>query len=103
MYPRSSSPGFYPPDEVIAAQTSRNREAVLQLLEASDCPYEVIGKQAQYCGGPAPVTIFSDDFETSDRLDVQRHGDDRPLRDRRPGGDDLQRRQAARHDGERDA
>ncbi len=34
---------------------------------------------------------------------VRRHGDDRPVRDRRPGGDDLQRRQAARDDRERDA
>jgi len=50
MYPRSSSGGgFYPPDEVIATQTSRNRSAVLMLLDAADCPYEVIGKQAQYC------------------------------------------------------
>jgi carboxypeptidase T len=66
MYPRSSSPGFYPPDEVIAAQTTRNRDAVLQLLEASDCPYRLIGKQAQYCGGgPAPVTLFGDDFEST--------------------------------------
>jgi len=37
MYPKTSNPGFYPPDEVIAAQTSRNREAVLRLLEYSDC------------------------------------------------------------------
>jgi carboxypeptidase T len=65
MYPRSSSPGFYPPDEAIAAQTSRNRDAVLQLLDASDCPYEVIGKQAQYCGLPGAVTLYGDDFETA--------------------------------------
>jgi carboxypeptidase T len=67
MYPRTSSPGFYPPDEVIPAETSRNREAVLRLLEAADCPYRVIGKEAQYCGtgGPPPVTIYSDDFETA--------------------------------------
>jgi carboxypeptidase T len=65
MYPRSSSPGFYPPDEVIAAQTSRNREAVLQLLDASDCPYEVIGKQSQYCGVAGPTALFNDTFETS--------------------------------------
>ena len=38
MYPRSSSPGFYPPDEQIATQTARNREAVLYLMEKSDCP-----------------------------------------------------------------
>jgi carboxypeptidase T len=49
MYPRSSSPGFYPPDEVIARETSRNRAAVIYLLQQADCPYKVIGKQAQYC------------------------------------------------------
>jgi carboxypeptidase T len=50
MYPRTSSPGFYPPDEVIGRETSRNRAAVLQLLEYSDCPWRIIGRQAQYCG-----------------------------------------------------
>jgi carboxypeptidase T len=65
MYPTSSSPGFYPPDEVIAAQTSRNREASLYIMEQADCVYRAIGKQAQYCGGPPPVTVFSDDFETN--------------------------------------
>jgi hypothetical protein len=65
LYPRSSSPGFYPPDEVIPAQTSRNREAVLRLLENADCMYRVIGKQQQYCGLPGPVTVYSDGFETA--------------------------------------
>jgi carboxypeptidase T len=64
MYPTTSSPGFYPPDEVIGAQTSRNREAVLRLLEAADCPYRAIGEEAQYCGLPS-ATIYSDDFDTS--------------------------------------
>ncbi|MFJ4830308.1 M14 family metallopeptidase [Streptomyces sp. NPDC088747] len=50
MYPSSASGGgFYPPDEVIVRETSRNRDAVLQLLENSDCMYRSIGKQAQYC------------------------------------------------------
>ncbi len=50
MYPGSASGGgFYPPDEVIPAQTSRNREAVLLLSEYADCPYRAIGKQSQYC------------------------------------------------------
>jgi cellulose 1,4-beta-cellobiosidase len=49
MYPVSSSPGFYPPDEVIPTETARNRAAVLYLLEQAACPYAVIGKQAQYC------------------------------------------------------
>jgi carboxypeptidase T len=50
MYPTSSSGGgFYPPDEVIERETSRNRDAVLQLLENADCMYRSIGKQTQYC------------------------------------------------------
>jgi carboxypeptidase T len=50
MYPKTSNPGFYPPDEVISRETSRNREAALYLAEQADCPYRTIGKQAQYCG-----------------------------------------------------
>ena len=49
LYPRSGPPGFYPPDEVIARETARNREAVLYLLDLSDCPYRAIGRQARYC------------------------------------------------------
>ncbi|GGK85184.1 carboxypeptidase T [Sphaerisporangium melleum] len=49
MYPRGGSPGFYPPDEQIVTQTTRNKEAVLRFLEYSDCVYRIIGKQAQYC------------------------------------------------------
>ncbi|HEX6096595.1 MAG TPA: M14 family zinc carboxypeptidase [Thermoanaerobaculia bacterium] len=53
MYPVTSGEGgFYPPDEVIPAQTSRNRAAVLYLLEQSACPYAAIGKQGQYCNLP---------------------------------------------------
>ena len=53
MYPISTDPaGFYPPDEVIPAQTARNREAILYLIEQSGCLYTVIGKQAQYCENP---------------------------------------------------
>ncbi|MFI5913270.1 M14 family zinc carboxypeptidase [Dactylosporangium sp. NPDC051541] len=65
MYPAGSSGGgFYPPDEVIAAQTSLNREASLQIAEYADCPYRVIGKEAQYCGAGTGTTVWSDDFET---------------------------------------
>ncbi|MER7048766.1 M14 family metallopeptidase [Streptomyces jumonjinensis] len=50
MYPGSfGGGGFYPPDEVIERETSRNRDAVLQLLENSDCMYRSIGKEQQYC------------------------------------------------------
>jgi len=59
MYPVTSSPGFYPPDEVIPAQTSRNRAAVLYFLDKAACPYAVIGKEAQYCQAPpaAPTAL----------------------------------------------
>ncbi|MFD8545206.1 M14 family metallopeptidase [Streptomyces sp. NPDC059649] len=51
MYPSSGHGGFYPKDSVIAKETSRNREPVLQLLETADCMYRVIGKEGQYCKG----------------------------------------------------
>ncbi|MGR6923005.1 M14 family zinc carboxypeptidase [[Actinomadura] parvosata] len=66
MYPTGSNPGFYPPDEQIVPQTTRNREAVLRFLEYSDCVYRIIGKEAQYCGtGNPPITVYSDTFETA--------------------------------------
>ncbi|WP_328709560.1 M14 family metallopeptidase [Microbispora hainanensis] len=50
MYPRGSNPGFYPPDEVIDRETSRNRAAALLLVQNADCVYRVIGKESAYCG-----------------------------------------------------
>ena len=41
----------YPPYSVVAAQTARNRGALLYLIDAAACPYASIGKGAQYCGG----------------------------------------------------
>jgi len=50
MYPVTSAQGgFYPGDEIIAAQTGRNRTAILYLLDKVDCSYKVIGKEGQYC------------------------------------------------------
>ncbi|SER04479.1 Proprotein convertase P-domain-containing protein [Lentzea xinjiangensis] len=75
MYPGSAGGGgFYPPDEVIPAQTSRNKEAVLQLLERADCPYEAIGKEQQYCGTtPQPGKYFENaaDFPIADLTTVE--------------------------------
>ncbi|HET9224220.1 MAG TPA: M14 family zinc carboxypeptidase, partial [Roseiflexaceae bacterium] len=76
MFPVGSNPGFYPPDEQIVAQTTRNREAVLDLLELSNCVYQVIGKQAQYCGGPAPTTVFFDNFEAANGWTANTSGTD---------------------------
>ncbi|GAB2690599.1 M14 family zinc carboxypeptidase [Thalassiella azotivora] len=83
MYPRGSSGGgFYPPASVIGRETARNREAVLRLMEAADCVYEVIGKQDQYCGGDGgggggtETTLFADDFETDRGWQVNASGTD---------------------------
>jgi len=59
MYPVSSSPGFYPADEVIPTETARNREAILYFFEKSACPYAVIGKQAQYCDALPGAPVLS--------------------------------------------
>ncbi|MQA26490.1 MAG: hypothetical protein GEU94_13705 [Micromonosporaceae bacterium] len=65
MYPRSSNPGFYPPDEVIGRETSRNREAVLRLLEYSDCAYRIIGRTCD--GTPPPDTKY---FENTANVSI---------------------------------
>jgi carboxypeptidase T len=50
MYPASAGGGgFYPPDQVIAAETARNREASLRLAEYADCPWRAIDKELEYC------------------------------------------------------
>jgi carboxypeptidase T len=70
MYPVTSAQGgFYPPDEVIPAETARNRAAVLYLLEQAACPYAVIGKQVQYCetvpGAPGLLSATPGDAQVS--------------------------------------
>jgi hypothetical protein len=63
MYPVGGA-GFYPADEVIAAQTSRNKVASLLLAEYADCPYRVVNLQGTYCGTPG-TTVYNDTFETA--------------------------------------
>lgn len=68
MYPGSSGGGgFYPPDEVIPAQTSRNRAAVLHLLDYSDCPYRVIGLT---CDGTPPPPPPDGYFENANNINI---------------------------------
>lgn len=43
LYPPTTSPDFYPDDDVIPAQTSRNRQAVSALIGVADNPHKVIG------------------------------------------------------------
>ncbi|MEA2621286.1 MAG: carboxypeptidase, partial [Chloroflexota bacterium] len=61
---------FYPPDEQIAPQTTRNREAVLYLLDQADCPYRASGREAELCGP------FFDDLEISRGWTVDPSGTD---------------------------
>jgi putative cell wall-binding protein len=52
LYPKeqySLAKNVYPPDEVIAPQTARNRGALLYLIDMAECPYAAIGQQAAYC------------------------------------------------------
>jgi hypothetical protein len=67
MYPgpSGSGGGFYPPDEQIVPQTTRNREAVLMFGEYADCVYRIVGLQATYCGASGGTTVYSDTFETA--------------------------------------
>jgi len=78
MYPgpSGSGGGFYPPDEQIVTQTTRNREAVLLFSEYADCVYRITGKQAQYCGAPPGTTVYSDTFETATGWTTNANGTD---------------------------
>jgi hypothetical protein len=75
MYPVTSGQGgFYPGDEIIPAQTSRNRAAILYLLDKADCPYRVIGKEGQYCSG-APATNTGMKSPSANSADTTSAGD----------------------------
>ncbi|MEZ4597414.1 MAG: M14 family metallopeptidase [Chloroflexota bacterium] len=50
MFPRTGSSRTHVPDERIARETKRNREAVLYLMEMAACPYAAIGWAEAYCG-----------------------------------------------------
>jgi len=48
---------FYPPDEILARETARNRTAILYLIEQADCPWRAAGLAGANCGA------LYDDFE----------------------------------------
>jgi carboxypeptidase T len=48
---------FYPPDEILARETARNRSAVLYLIEQAACPWRAAGLADANCGA------FYDDLE----------------------------------------
>ncbi|WP_109506649.1 M14 family zinc carboxypeptidase [Nocardioides speluncae] len=53
---------FYPGDEIIARETSRNKAPVLHFLSYADCPPRVIG---QTCAAPGSVTVTNPGNQTS--------------------------------------
>jgi carboxypeptidase T len=61
---------FYPPDEVIARETERNKDAILYLMEQAGCRYTIIGKDKINCG-----PLF-DDFEVARGWSVNPGGTD---------------------------
>jgi hypothetical protein len=84
LYPRDPVPqwdGFYPPDEVIARETTRNKAAILYFLERAVCPYAEIGKATTHCGA------FFDDFEIPRGWQVDPFGTDTATAGRWQRGD----------------
>lgn len=61
LYPvtGSGAGSHYPPDEKIASETTRNRAALLYLIDLAACPYRASGTQAANCG------LLYDDLELS--------------------------------------
>jgi hypothetical protein len=72
MYPTDGSRvgGFYPIDDVIERETTRNDEMVLHFLEQADCPYRTAGLGTTHCGP------LNDDFETDRGWTVDPSGTD---------------------------
>jgi len=58
MFPASGNGGFYPGDEIIARETSRNKESVLYLLDYADCPKRSIGQTCDGTPPPPPGKVF---------------------------------------------
>jgi carboxypeptidase T len=84
MYPETSAQGgFYPPDEVISAETTRNRQAILYLLTQAACPSAIVGVGCNSVAtgflAPAansPVTSGSGDNNGYEVNPANAHADD---------------------------
>jgi carboxypeptidase T len=75
MYPAGGDlMRFYPDPSLIERETTRNREAVLYLLEQADCPWRSAGLGATRCGP------LNDDFETGRGWKVNAGGNDTATR-----------------------
>jgi hypothetical protein len=64
MYPKTSAQGgFYPGDEIIPAETARNRNAILYLLEHAACPSAINPTNQNFAvsGGSGSVAVTTSD------------------------------------------
>ena len=95
MYPTETPTVWgdhYPPDERIAAQTARNRSAILYLIDQADCPYAASTQAVAAVNDCGPLY---DDFEIDRGWHARpvrhRHRDDRDLDRAAARGDDRHR------------
>ena len=78
MYPRGSSPGFYPPDEVIAARDEpATARPSLLLLEYSDCPHADHRQAGAVLRRPGAGDALQRRLRDGEDVHVRRHGHDR--------------------------
>jgi murein tripeptide amidase MpaA len=87
LYPKGGGTPkhHYPPDEAIARETRRNREAVLYLMGKAVCPYGALGARAAKANcGP----LF-DDFEIARGWKIDARGTDTAIDGRWQRGDPL--------------
>ncbi len=98
MYPRTSSPGFYPSGSLIGRETHPQPRRVHPAARRRRLP--VRGHRPDLRPGrPADLQRHLRDRDRLD--DPDRHRHDRSLGAREPGRHELLRRQAARHHDER--
>ncbi|MBX7234040.1 MAG: hypothetical protein K1X65_06620 [Caldilineales bacterium] len=57
LYPITANPGFYPPDNIIPAQTARNRTALRYAIAMADDPAKTIDQGADMT--PPAITLLS--------------------------------------------
>ena len=106
MYPRTSSPGFYPPGSVIGARDDAATARPCCCCSRPPTARTEVDRQQAVRRGHAAGDGLQRQLRDRDRLDGERrrhrHRDDRPLASAptRPATN-SERRQAARHDDER--
>ena len=71
LYPSSSNPGFYPPDDIIPAQTERNRAALRYGVSLADDPAKSVGEGADMT--PPAIQILTPDQGEQIFADVPIH------------------------------